>query len=119
MPDEIVGAVPTHQATPVPEESPHRRAPGHIARYANHANVASSPFDIRVNFAEIMPDEEGGYFFEDFVSITMSPQHAKALLFLLTKNIKRWEELFGKVDIAKIMMQTTQEAITESDGSQG
>ncbi len=113
MPDEITEVSATEDAAPMPRRNQRRRAPVHVARYANHANVTSSPFDIRLNFAEIVTDENDQYVFEDFASVIMSPQHAKALLVLLSNNVKRWENTFGQIDISRIMKQAGAEELAE------
>jgi hypothetical protein len=69
--------------------------------YANQVQIYSNPFDIEVLFRRQQNAriEAGASEPEvvDVVSVTMSPQHAKSLLRVLTGVVERYEETFGKL----------------------
>jgi len=69
--------------------------------YSNNATVEMTPWDFRITFAEIIrvePSEPSGKIFvDDRAKITMSPQHAKALVQILQNNIAQYEKNMGVI----------------------
>lgn len=61
--------------------------------YCNAAGLSAQFMDILLDFQTIYPDGQPA----DHMRIFMSPQHAKALLFAMKENIKKYEELFGEI----------------------
>lgn len=60
--------------------------------YSNEIQIALSVFDVTLQFNHNVPDNK-----EVLGNITMSPQHAKALMSALVQNISKYEELFGTI----------------------
>ena len=69
--------------------------------YTNNANIQISYFDFRFDFRQLMPGADGGMVVERMASVVMSPQHAKALLGVLTENIRQYEEQFGSITMQR------------------
>ena len=68
------------------------------ARYSDFALVSKNALGFNLDFAQRMPT---GNQVNIVARIAMSPQHAKLFLEVLAKNIKRYEEEFGKISIPK------------------
>jgi len=69
--------------------------------YSNAVSIAFSTYDFRLEFGQkapgsepnsINPDELLGY-------ITMSPQHFKAFVEAMNRTLKRYEEIFGPINL--------------------
>lgn len=58
--------------------------------YSNEVSLAFSSFDITMQYKHNTPDES-----ELLGTISLSPQHAKALAIVLTQNVAQYEEMFG------------------------
>lgn len=74
----------------------------YIKFYSNNAQVQGSIWDVKISFNEVVriePLEEGRtkLIAEQHATVTMSPQHAKALLKALDRNIKAYESKFGEI----------------------
>ncbi len=67
--------------------------------YSNSANVAISFFDVKISFGDVkrIDEENGTIHIQDFVSVSMSPEHAKALLDLLSKHLDLYEKNYGSL----------------------
>lgn len=75
------------------EEAPHF--------YANNTQVTISPFDVRLIFGEIVKAdlEKATLIVRLQASVAMSPQHAKAMLLLLKRQLDLYESKFGSVPV--------------------
>lgn len=62
--------------------------------YTNAVNVSMSQFDFVLDVCYRQGREV-----ESQVKIVTSPQHYKALIHILTENLKRYEELFGPINL--------------------
>jgi hypothetical protein len=60
--------------------------------YCNSINISMGLHDIILNLQQQSPDEN-----VHLGKITMSPQHAKQLAYLLLNYIKQYEEIFGEI----------------------
>lgn len=60
--------------------------------YSNDIQLAVSLFDVTLQFSHNIPESP-----QLLGRISMSPQHAKALLGVLHQNIIQYEEMFGKI----------------------
>jgi hypothetical protein len=70
---------------------------GHIPLiYSNHLQVLVLPWDFTLRFGTTEPSA-GGLAAREHVRITWSPQHAKVARDLLTRQIQKYEELFGEI----------------------
>ena len=72
--------------------------------YANQVQIYTNPMDIEILFRRQQnarfnedPAAESAPVVVDVVSVTMSPQHAKSMLRVLTGVVERYEETFGKL----------------------
>ena len=75
------------------EEAPHF--------YANNTQVTISPFDVRLSFGEIVKVdlETAKLIVRLKASIAMSPQHAKAMMLLLKRQLDLYESKFGAIPV--------------------
>jgi hypothetical protein len=64
--------------------------------YSNVAGVSISPWDIRINFADVNP-VEGQTNVKAVVGVTVPPEHAAGLAILLIDQLKRYEAQFGQI----------------------
>ncbi len=65
--------------------------------YSNVAGVSISPWDIRINFADVNVVNEGEQGFKAVIGIVMPPEHAAGLAMLLTRQLKQYEDQFGEI----------------------
>ncbi|MFZ2445467.1 MAG: DUF3467 domain-containing protein [Syntrophobacteraceae bacterium] len=63
------------------------------ALYINSSMMKISFFDVAIVCGRLT--EEGTV--EDLISLTMSPEHAKALMIALTTTVKKYEDTFGEI----------------------
>jgi Protein of unknown function (DUF3467) len=76
------------------------RDPQYRDIYANNSQTNISPFDLSILFqkaSEIAPGQMGVV---DQVSVTLSPQHFKALLRSLNETLSAYESVFGELNIS-------------------
>jgi hypothetical protein len=92
------------QTQPQQPEVVRRRGESFGSIYANSLHVEATPWDFTFYFGEIEkgePDPTGTrlakIFVEDRVKITMSPQHAKAMLKVLQDNVTQYELQVGQI----------------------
>lgn len=72
--------------------------------YVNSAAVASSAYDCDIKFSTQCPAVDSNNSVEvDSIDIVMSIQHAKVLLIALNSQIQAYENIYGAVDISKIV----------------
>ena len=62
--------------------------------YVNTTQIQSSNWDIRILFSERLPNDT----VEPRAAIVLSPQHAKAFLEALVKNVAKFEVMFGSIN---------------------
>jgi hypothetical protein len=60
--------------------------------YSNMVNIIHGPFDFTINFAQISPPTGTAV-----ARVIMSPQHAKAFLNALNDNVRKYEDVHGKI----------------------
>lgn len=72
------------QSQPVPE-----------ARFSNVATVRHTPAEFYLQFGQLNPDRPGMATF--VASLVLTPQHAKALLQVLSDSIGKFEARFGTI----------------------
>ena len=74
-------------------ELPEKEAEG---IYSNLALITHSPSEFVVDFARLLPGSPKA---KIFARIVMTPAHARSLLDTLEKNIKIFEDKFGKIKV--------------------
>ena len=79
-------------------EIEHHLSPDFHSVYANSARVRTSFYDFSIVFGEISAVDDK-LEREERVQVVMSPQHAKALLKVIEKNVAAWEERFGAIEL--------------------
>jgi hypothetical protein len=79
-----------------PEVPEVRRASQFVSVYANNVALRASNWDFRLTFGELIDDGERGIV-EQHVAVTMSPQHAKAMLLAFSDQVTRYEKTFGEI----------------------
>jgi hypothetical protein len=87
---------------PSPEQlaaRPHekRRVENMPSLYANSTNMETSFVDFQLFFGDIIEASAERLVTEDKLRIIMSPQHAKAVLALMERQIKAYEDAFGVI----------------------
>jgi len=89
----------------IPEESPtkeirsfafRRGADFHVI-YANSVRFATAPWDFSLVFGQTIVDRIDDAYIEDKVTITLSPQTAKAVADILNRNLADYERQFGEI----------------------
>lgn len=77
------------------------KSPSYMNLYANSCNLEVSPWDFKFTFGEVarsVPPEPPAAI-NEHVTVTMSPQHAKALLAILQQNIITYEHQVGEIKL--------------------
>lgn len=73
-----------------------------MAVYANTTQVRVGVFDVQLRFGVNIENEDKDSdetTMEEIVRVSISPQHAKAVLQLLAANLKGYEEEFGVINL--------------------
>jgi hypothetical protein len=83
---------------PITDDLPVRRSENFVKVYSNNTGILGTPFDFVLTFGEVIRSPEASYI-EQTVSVTMSPQHVKALAVLVLNNIKEYEKHVGKIPL--------------------
>ena len=65
--------------------------------YANHAAITITPWDFAFRFGTIVEATEKKLTAREDLSVYMSPQHAKAFLGLVDRQVKLFEEKYGPI----------------------
>lgn len=82
-------------------EFPHIRHESYTTVYANFAQCALTPWDISILFGELGEAITGEAAVIDRVAVTLTPQLAKALLGILTANLRGYEAQFGEIQMPR------------------
>lgn len=77
---------------------PVHRSDNFVRVYSNNAGIVATPFDFVLTFGEVHRTAEKTYV-EQTVSVTMSPQHVKALTVILFNNLKEYEKHVGPIPL--------------------
>ena len=96
MPDTIKPNNPNNAAQPQSQELSTQRSPNFLKIYSNAANIEVTAWDFNIVFGELRKADDKP-FIEQFVAITMSPQHAKALAGVLASNVNEYEKHVGEI----------------------
>jgi hypothetical protein len=75
------------------------RPEGAMGQYANHVSSRITPWDIELSFGQIREADEERLVYDEVARIYLSPQHAKAVLALLQKQIDSYELEHGAVSV--------------------
>ena len=78
-------------------------SPSKFSVYCNGTEFFMSGWDVRINFLENVPPQEGKPISVVHGSIVMSPVHAKAFLHAFSNTLRQYEEQFGEIDAQKVM----------------
>jgi hypothetical protein len=103
MANEEGSVIRKHASIKTPDAPERIRDSDFVSVYANQSQVTSSPFDFRLTFSEMQPDQRGEVQVHERVAVVMAPMHAKALHMLLGTNIQRHEQAFGEINIDRIL----------------
>ena len=68
-----------------------------VSGYANYVGVTTTPWDVRLNFGEIVTATPEKLAVIEFASVVMSPQHAKSLLLVLAQQLAEYEKQHGPI----------------------
>jgi hypothetical protein len=63
--------------------------------YANYVSAATSPWDMIIMFSRTVVDDPQNPMIEQRASISLSPQTAKALLHILSRNLQTYDLHFA------------------------
>jgi hypothetical protein len=67
--------------------------------YANSVHVKMSVWDISLVFGVMSQEKANEVELENFQTIFLSPQQAKALLYVLSQNVQQYEQTFGELKL--------------------
>jgi uncharacterized protein DUF3467 len=81
------------------EQAPITRSEIYKEIYVDTVSAGLSPWDIRLIFGRLTSNPNDIVVNEQQVSLIMSPQHAKALLSILIKNIVVFENTYGVIGV--------------------
>lgn len=65
--------------------------------YSNVGSISVSPWDIRINFADVTPTTEQNTKFKAVIGVVMPPEHAAGLAILLMDQLQVFENQFGPI----------------------
>jgi hypothetical protein len=82
---------------PKPRETIRHRSNSYAEVYSNSVELKMSVFDFELVFGKILTGDEKKLVIEERVSVSMSPQHAKVFLKVLSDNVKNYEMRFGPI----------------------
>jgi hypothetical protein len=85
---------------------PFRRGSEFRVVYANSVRFAAAPWDFSLVFGQTIVDVVDDLHIEDKVTVTLSPQTAKAMADILNKNLEDYERQFGEIHYAPIQPRT-------------
>ena len=71
--------------------------PAQTYLYSNVAGLAISPWDMRINFAEVQPTGGDGVIAKTVAGIVLTPEHAAGLALLLFMQLMAYEKQFGQI----------------------
>lgn len=91
----------------IPENLHNTRGPDYRTIYSNNVAFEISAFDVSFIFGEISGIVGDELHIDQKLRVTMSPQHAKVLSVLLSKNIKTYEAAIGPIQIPGNLTATT------------
>jgi hypothetical protein len=73
------------------------KAANYFSAYANSVQLETTPWDMKFVFGLISEATDQKLVIEDQCEVLLSPQHAKVFAAVLIRNIKQYEEKFGKI----------------------
>lgn len=76
----------------------HEPSRDYVSVYANHINVAITPWDMRLRFSQIEDATEETITFKDVATIFLSPGQAKALRKVLNDKAAQHESVWAQQD---------------------
>ena len=85
---------------------PYRRSAEFRVVYANSVRFATAPWDFSLVFGQTIVDQIDDLHIEDQVTISLSPQTAKAMADILNKNLADYERQFGEIRYTPIHPST-------------
>ena len=85
---------------------PFRRGPEFRVVYANSVRFAAAPWDLSLVFGQTIVDQVDDLHIEDRVTVTLSPQTARAMADILNKNLEDYERQFGEIRYTPIQPST-------------
>jgi hypothetical protein len=78
-------------------ELEHYRVPDFISFYANNAGFGINFFDLSIVFGQIVSPTNESMLIEDRLAVTMSIEHAKALMMALQDMLATYEKTHGQI----------------------
>lgn len=82
--------------------------------YGNHLQVSTTPWDLTLHIGRLESSEDGSVVAREVANIIWSPQHARAALEVLYRQIQVYERDFGPLDIYKKVLGPGEGDKTES-----
>ena len=91
------------KAQPMQRELEYHDAPGGLIRvYSNNVSMASTRFDVRIIFGELVDIDDNKAIVENRVQVTLTWLEAKLLADFVHANVKSFEELNGALKLPSI-----------------
>jgi Protein of unknown function (DUF3467) len=94
---EDTSGVPEEPLTKEVRSFTFRRGADFHVIYANSVRFATAPWDFSLVFGQTIVDKIDDVYIEDKVTVTLSPQTAKAMADILNRNLADYERQFGEI----------------------
>ncbi len=78
-------------------ELEHYRVPDFVSVYANSAGFGINFFDLSIVFGQIVSPSNEAMLIEDRIAVTMSIEHARALMVALQDTLAAYEKTHGQI----------------------
>lgn len=98
------------QTSAVSADSKLRKTEKYSRIYSNGVQLSMSPWDIRMDFGQMLDDEPNKPELFSDVSVLMSPSHAVAFLKALENTIIKYENAFGPINDPTAKIKATRAA---------
>jgi len=89
----------TTQQPPLPQDFTFAKDPDFYESYANSIQVQTCLFDFALIFGMLQQLSPTKVQVNQMQAVFISPQQAKALLGVLTENLRKYEEAFGQINL--------------------
>ena len=107
-------AKPTPEIKSVSAESKLKKSENYSRIYSNGVQLSMSPWDIRMDFGQMLEGELNKVALVTDVTILMSPSHAAAFCKALLSTIGKYENAFGPINDPTVKARAAKAALEEA-----
>ena len=86
-----------------------------ISIYSNVIQVTVSVFDFRLTFGERLSSTQERFEIKAVARVYMSPQHAKSVAMVLTRQVEKYEQQFGSIHLPNEIMVEDPTSASETE----